>query len=175
MQNPTNQQDFFYPELLIPQYSEPLRQYYDKYDEGTFARIKEVVDTFHSLGFDWYYMGSSGNRIMLRCGEREDLGANTGSKARAVLLDILFLSTPTLFFTKARVSEYSKYLGSMLSSMGSEKKGKSISIVDKQVQDLLKEIKSKRKDKIQTEREGYFPCNSSITPSVKHVLEKKSR
>ena len=171
MQNSSNiQKDFFYPELLIPQYSETLRQYYDKYDNNTLKLIKRVVDTVHSLGFDWFYVKTH-DTVKLRCGERP----NPESQASAALFDILFHSTPSLSFTKARVSKYEKYLGSMLSSMGSEKKGKSISIVDKQVQDLLKEIKSKRKDKIQTEREGYFPCNSSITPSVKHVLEKKSR
>ena len=174
MQNSSRQQNFFYPELLIPQYSETLRQYFDKYDEGALNHIKEVVDTFHSLGFDWYYMGSSGDRIVLRCGERGDQSDNSKSKARAVLFDVSFDSTPSLFFTKARVSKYSKYLGSMLGSIEAGKKGKSISISDKQVQELLKEIKSKSKDKIQTEREGNFPCNSSVTPSVEKILEKKS-
>ena len=174
MQNSSRQQNFFYPELLIPQYSETLRQYFDKYDEGALNHIKEVVDTFHSLGFDWYYMGSSGDRIVLRCGERVNQSVNPGSKVRSVLFDVLFLSTPSLFFTKARVSKYSKYLGSMLGSIESGKKGKAISISDKQVQELLKEIKSKSKDKIQTEREGNFPCNSSVTPSVEKILEKKS-
>ena len=172
MQNSSNQQNFFYPELLIPQYTETLRQCYDKYDKDTLNLIKEVVDTFHSLGFDWYYMGSSGDRIMLRCGERGDQNVKTEPRARRVLFDVLFLSTPSLFFTKTRVSKYSKYLGSMLGSMEAGKKGKAISISDKQVLKLLKEIKSK--SKVQTEREGYFPCNSSVTPSVKEILEKKS-
>ena len=172
MPNSSNQQDFFYPELLIPQYSESLRQCYDKYDKDELNLIKEVVDTIHSLGFDWYYMGSSGDRIMLRCGERANQSINPESRARAVLFDVLFLSTPSLFFTKARVSKYSKYLGSMLGSIEPGKKGKSISISDKQVLKLLKGIKSK--GKVQAEREGYFPCNSSVTPSVKEILEKKS-
>ena len=44
MQNSSNiQKDFFYPELLIPQYSETLRQYYDKYDNNTLKLIKRVV------------------------------------------------------------------------------------------------------------------------------------
>lgn len=172
MQNSSNiQKDFFYPELLIPQYSETLRQYYDKYDNNTLKLIKRVVDTVHSLGFDWFYVKTH-NTVRLRCGERP----NPESQASAALFDILFHSTPSLSFTKARVSKYEKYLGSMLSNIKDGKKSKSIKISEKQIQDLLKELKLKRKDKIQTEREGYFPCKySSLSSELKEVLETSSR
>lgn len=172
MQNSSNiQKDFFYPELLIPQYSETLRQYYDKYDNNTLKLIKRVVDTVHSLGFDWFYIGNSGNTVRLRCGER----ANPESKASAAFFDIAFGETPLLVFTEDRVNKYEQYLG-LISSSLEEKTETRIQINDKQIQNLLKELRLKRKDKIQTEREGYFPCKfSSLSPELKQILENKSR